>query len=196
MTTSANANLETTVTELSKKIFKQFSSGLGLMFDLQIKHDNMEVATTTLEGLNAKYKTLSAAYSIETKGSLNGTFYLLLDQKGVFTLPGIIVMHPEKRIKENCKKGTLEEAQPILDAVQELGNMFAGVFGQVAREKFQDGTDSVQTGTKLGILKDIPADFFNIAKDEEFCYASCEIAVDSHDPFLCGMVMPTNLFTN
>ena len=194
MTTAINANIETLVTEISKKTFRQFSSGLGIMFDLDIKHNPVEVSTATLDALGKTFTTLSAAYSIQAKGSLSGTFYLVLDQKGVFTLPGIIVMHPEKRIKENCTKGTIEEAQPILDAVQELGNMFTGVFGQIARDKFQDSTDTVQTGTELGVLKDIPADFFNVAKDEEFCYASCEIIVGAHDPFLCGLIMPNSVF--
>jgi hypothetical protein len=104
-------------------------------------------------------------------------------------------MHPARRIEENCKKGDIDEVTPILDAVKELGNLLVGAWDKIARQECSDNTHLLQTNTYAGTLNDKPDDFFDISDDEEFSYISFEITVESHPPFVCGIILPNSLFS-
>lgn len=195
MVVPADTNIDSIASDLLSKSLKEFCSGLGMMFDLKIGYEANQTSHTTLEALKSSFGSLSAVYSVEARGSINGVLYLILDQKGVFTLPGIIVMHPPKRIQENCEKGTMEDANPISDAIGELGNLLVGEFDKASRDVFDEKTHLLQIGTKVGFLKDIPEVFTDISDGEEFSYAGCEVTVGSYVPFQCGVIMPLSLFS-
>lgn len=195
MVVSANSNIEQIIADLSSNAFDEFCSGLSLMFDLQIQHVSQAVSQETMDAIKNQFTALTAAYAVEGTGSIDGTFYFLLDQPGVFTLPGIIVMFPPKRIETNCKKGTLEDATPIMDAVRELGNLLVGAWDKVAREEFSDNTHLLQTNTHIGPLSEIPEDFFAASAGDELYVANYQITVNSFDPFTCSVIMPPSLFS-
>lgn len=196
MTISGNISIESITPGLTSKAIADFCSGLGTMFDLKIKHDPKDMSQDTLDTLKGNFKNLTAVYALQTKGSLNGPVYILLDQRGVFTLSGIIVMHPQKRINENCVKGTMDDVNPIIDAVQELGNLFRGEFDKALRDQFKDQTHLQLTDTKIGYLNEFPEGFFKISETEEFCYAPYEVTVGSYDPFVCAVIMPASLVSD
>lgn len=195
MTISGNTDIKTAVEEIAVTAMKEFCSGMGLMFDIKVKCEEDDLTTETLDVLEDEFDELAAAYAVMAKGSVNGTFYIVFDKGGVFTLPGIIVMHPARRIEENCKKGKLEDIDPILDAIAELGNLLVGAWDKVARDEFHDDTHLLQAGTHGGKLDDVLDDFMDIDDDEEFSYLPFEITVESHAPFKCGVVLPKSLFS-
>lgn len=195
MAIPANTDIESVSTELSTKAFSEFCMGMELMFDTNIQCSEQPASTNTIETVKDNFTGLVAAYAVEAKGSMSGKIFFLLDQRGMFTLPGIIVMHPPRRIEENCKRGSVDEIDPLLDAIKELGNLLVGAWDKISRQEFCDNTHLLHTATHAGTLTDISDDFFDISDDEEFTYMTYEITVESHSPFVCGAILPKSLFS-
>jgi len=195
MIVSEISSIESFVQKVSSEVFRDFCDGMGIMFDIDIRWTGQEMSTAKFDSLKEQFNKQAAMYSIEAKGRIDGTFYLVLDHPGVFTLPGIIVMHPKKRIEENCRKGTDDEVTPILDAVKELGNLLVGSWQKIVQQQLADNTHLLQTGTYAGSLSDIPEDWCKIPADEEFTFMPFEITVGDYSPFVCGVMVSSSLLS-
>ena len=195
MIVSEITSIESFIQTVSSDVFKDFCDGMGIMFDIDIQWTQQDMCTEKLGSLKEKFDKQAVVYSIDVKGSVNGTFYLVLDHPGVFTLPGIIVMHPKKRIEENCRKGTTDEVTQILDAVKELGNLLIGSWLKIVHRHLADNTHLLQTGTYAGSLSDMPEEWCKISADEAFAFIPFEITVSDYSPFVCGVMVSSSLLS-
>ena len=109
--TTLQTEVESQIIELSAKAFKTFCDDISQMFDVDISCNQLESCAETVEGLKKKFKKLTAIINVESEGLLKGTFQFVFDQRGLFTLPGIIVMLPGEGILDNAKYGSAEEAE-------------------------------------------------------------------------------------
>jgi len=111
------------------------------------------------------FKKLAAVHHVEATGTLDGTFHLFFDQAGLFTLSGVIVMLPEQRIREEIKRGSIDEAESLADAAREVGNLLVG-------SPFDNLEET------------------NLSADGEFLYVLYEMTVEPYPSFRCAAVFP------
>jgi len=99
--------------ELTKQALISFCGGVSSTFGVDMDLVQHEVASETVSGLKARFNKLTAANIIDSE-AFGGTFQIIFDQEGLFTLGGIIAMLPEERILSNR-----QHASPGLDFVQQ-----------------------------------------------------------------------------
>ena len=180
--------------ELSTEAFETFCDDISGMFGVDMECSRQKVCAETVEGLKKRFRKLVAVNSVKAEGALGGTFQLVFDQEGLFTLAGIIVMLPEKRILENRKRGSAKEAEDMSDALAEAGNMLVGSWDKVFRERLDGHGHFVQTSTFIGIPWDKPEEKIGLAGDEEFVFVPYEMTIASYPAFNCGAIFPKTVF--
>ena len=87
---------ESRAIELSTEAFDAFCEDISGMFGVDMKCVPQKACEETVNSLTKRFKKLSAINNVDTIGEMHGTFYLIFDQGGLFTLSGVIVMLPEK----------------------------------------------------------------------------------------------------
>ena len=93
--TVTQTELELRAIELSTEAFEGFCDDISGMFGIDMKCVPQKPCEETINGLKKRFKKLSAINNVDTIGAMHGTFYLIFDQAGLFTLSGVIVMLPE-----------------------------------------------------------------------------------------------------
>jgi CBS domain-containing protein len=121
---------------------------------------------------------------------LEGTFHLVFDREGLFTVAGTIVMLPEQRILSLRKTGSVKEAEEIGDAVGETGNLLVGSWDRIFREELEGHLHFLQTGTFLGNPWTDSQKSLGLPGDEEFLFIPYEMTVGSFPAFTCGVIFP------
>jgi len=183
------ADIESQTAELSDGSFEAFCDDLGAMFDADLTCTRQNVGTGTVKDVQKHFKKLAAVHHVEATGALTGTFHLFFDQGGLFTLSGVIVMLPERRIREEIKRGSIDDAENLTDAAREVGNLLIGSWDRVFREECAGHDHFLKTGTFIGKPWD-HLDEVGLAADEELVFVLYEMAVEPYPGFKCAAVFP------
>jgi CBS domain-containing protein len=166
------------------------------MFGIDMACDAGESCSETSASLSKQYKKLAALFTVQSSGALDGSFHIVVDKEGLFTLAGTIVMLPEKRIQESRKKGTQQDADDLCDAVSETGNLLVGSWDRIFREGWSEHGHFLQTGTFIGVPWNDSQQTLGVDSDEEFTYIPIEMTVGEFPAFQCGVIFPESLFAD
>jgi CBS domain-containing protein len=195
METDQLIDIKAQFTELSETAMDLFCRDITGMFDVEMVCRQQEGCTETIGGLKKRFKTLTAIVTASAKGHLEGSFHLIFDQDGLFTLAGVIVMQPKQKILENKRRGTLTEVENVRDAIKEGGNLLVGSWNRVCLEKWGSKTHLLQTDTFIGNPWSNPQESIHAADNEEFFYIPCEMVIADFPAFNCGILF-TKAITN
>jgi CBS domain-containing protein len=188
-------DMQSRILELSTEAFPAFCDDISGMFGVEMASVVHPPCKETVRGLQKRFKKLCAVDSVNAEGVLNGTFHVVFDQGGLFTLAGVVVMLPENRINEVIRQGSTEEAQRMGDAIAELGNLMVGTWDRVFREALQKRHRHFkQAGTFIGKPWDSPEKVLGVGADEEFLFIPTTMTVGPYPEFTCGVVFPSSVF--
>ncbi|MFH1718914.1 MAG: CBS domain-containing protein [Planctomycetota bacterium] len=191
---TSQTDIETQVIELATDSFNTFCEDISGMFGVNMRCEQKEVVTENVSGLKKRFSRLVAVNVVESKGALDGTFHVLFDQEGLFTIGGVIVMLPEVRIMENRKSASGELAASMVDAVGEAGNLLVGTWDRVFRDGLKRHGHFLQRlPAFIGKPWDNSEEKIGLAGDEEFTLILYEMTVASYPAFACGVVFPKQM---
>jgi len=192
---ASQTDIKSQTIELSTEAFETFCEDISGMFGVDMECSQQEPHTETVKGIRKRLKKLVAVNSIKSEGALEGSFQVVFDKDGLFTLAGAIVMLPEQRILDNRKRGSAKEAEDMSDAIGEAGNLLVGSWDRVFREELEGHGHFVQTGTFVGNPWDNAAEKIGLANDEEFLFIPYEMTIGSYPAFNCGVIFPKTIFS-
>lgn len=192
--TLTQTELESRAIELSTEAFDAFCDDISGMFEVDMKCVPQKACEETISGLKKRFKKLTAINNVDTIGEMHGTFYLVFDQGGLFTLSGVIVMLPENRIIEEIKRGTIKDVNSMNDAVRETGNLCVGSWDRIFREEYEGHGHFVQNGTFIGNPWDNPEESIRLKNDELLSFVPFEMTVGNYPTFNCGVIFPKYIF--
>ncbi len=186
---------ESQVIELATESFNAFCDDIAGMFGVGMQCEQQEVRAETVAGLKKCFKKLVAVNVVDATGALEGTFQLIFDQEGLFTLGGVIVMLPEQRILANRRDSSPQLAASMVDAVGEAGNLLVGCWDRVFREGIRKHGHFLQRlPAFVGKPWDEPQEKIGLAGDAELVYIPYQMTIGSYLPFSCGVIFPKSLF--
>jgi len=188
------AELETSTIEHAAGAFDAFCGNIAGMFGVGVEGTASDQRLVTLKELKSEFKKVTAVFIVESKGIVNGNFYILLDQDALFTLAGTFVMLPEKIIVQNRRTGREKEANEIADAVAEVGNLLVGAWDKYFREEMEGHEHFLQTGTFIGKPWLKPEENIGLAKETELVAVKYDMTIESFDPFVCMAAFPKSVF--
>jgi len=192
---TAATELKTELVELSSESFETFCEDISSMFGVEMESSQTgEPSEEKVIDLKKRFKKISAFNAVDTEGKLDGKFYLVFDQGGVFTLSGVIVMMPEKRILEEIKKGLIKDVENMTDTIKEIGNLAVGAWDRIFRENFQDHGHFAQGNVYIGKPWNDTKDAIGLENDEEIMFIPYEITISPFPAFKCGVIFPKSLF--
>lgn len=180
--------------ELSAEAFKLFCDDIADMFNLEIECVQAEICQENLETLKKRFEKLVAVSSVKAEGILHGTFQIVFDQGGLFTLSGVIVMMPEGKILEDIQHGSIEQAEQARDHIAEVANLLIGAWDRVFQEDLDGHGHFTQTNTFIGSLRDNPEAGIALPADEELVFVPYQITINPYPPFNCGVILPPKIF--
>jgi CBS domain-containing protein len=187
---SATIDITSQVSRLSDNSFQAFCDDMAGMFDADMQCDCRQAAVGPVAGLREHFKKLAAVHVIKADGILNGSFYLVFDQGGLFTLGGVIVMLPEQRILEVVRRGALPDAEGLQDAVREAGNLLVGSWDRIFRQECATHKHFLKTGTFIGKPWD-GAGQPELQAEKDALIVRYEMTVGPYPSFACAAVFPT-----
>ncbi|MBN1125652.1 MAG: CBS domain-containing protein [Sedimentisphaerales bacterium] len=186
--------LQSRTVELTEQAFTTFAEDIATMFDTTVISQQVDIDTGTVDDLQKAYKKLCTVCSVKAEGALDGTFHVVFDKEGLFTLSGTFVMQPEQIIAQNRKNGTDAEAQEIGDAMGEVGNLLVGAWDRVFREEFEGHGHFVQSGTITGNPWGKAEETIGLTKAESLDILTFELTVEPLPSFRCAALYPASLF--
>jgi len=180
--------------ELSTEAFETFCEDISGMFGIDMECHQQEFCFETVKGLKKRFKKLAAVNSVKSEGTLDGTFQIVFDQEGLFTVAGVIVMLPEQRILDNRKRGSAKDAEDMSDAMGEAVNLLVGSWDRIFREGLDGHGHFVQTSTFIGNPWDNAAEKIGLSSNEESLFIPYEMTIGSYPAFNCGVIFPKTIF--
>jgi len=190
----SQTEIESLITELAEKSFKTFCDDISGMFGTDMECAPQEVTSETVNSLQARFKDLAVVYSIKAEGALDGTFRLVFDRKGLFTLAGVVAMHPEQMILEDVESGSLEKAEKAGNILNEVGTALAGSWDRVFRKGLDGHGQFVLTNTFIGNPWDKSEEKIGLTADEELVFVPYEMTIGPYPAFNCGVIFPKAIF--
>lgn len=191
---TAQIEIKDEVLGLSTEAFELFCEDIAGMFGVDIKCTEQGAVRETVKGLKKRFKKLAAVNTVKAEGALDGTFQLIFDQGGLFTISGVIVMLPEKRILEETKRGTIKDVESMNDAIKETGNLLIGAWDRVFREELEGHGHFAQASTFIGKPWVTPEESIGLASDADLTFVEYEFTIDPYPPFTCGVIFPDTIF--
>lgn len=186
------AGLEPQMAELSDGAFEAFCEELSSAFGADIQCRREYAGMEPVASLRKRFKKLAAVHVVQATGALNGTFQLLFDQGGLFVLSGVVVMLPEEEILQQVKSGHMDDAENLIDAAREIGNLLVEAWDRVFREECDGHKRFVKRSTHIGKLGE-NLEQVALSADEEVLLVAYEMTVDSYPTFHCAAVLPKAL---
>jgi CBS domain-containing protein len=180
--------------ELTDNAFEAFCEDIAAMFQVDISCEHKETIEKPAEKLNRKFKNLCAVNTVSSKGVMNGNFHLVLNQKALFVLSGIIVMLPEKRILENCKSGSEAIIEESSDAINEIGNLLIGSWNRIFQEELHGHEHFKQSNTFIGKPFNKSQETINLKPEETVTAVIYEINVESYPALTCAALFTEDIF--
>ena len=193
MTAAVQESLESRLVELSGEAMEAFCEDIGTMFEADISCTAKEQGPMTIDGLKKLFKKVCAAHTVKAEGTLDGTFHLVFDQGGLFTLGGIVVMLPQTRILEEAKRGSEKGAKAMSDAVGEVGNLLVGSWDRIFRKGLSGHKHFVKAGSFIGSPWDKTQETLGLPQDEEMEFALYEMNAAPYPPFSFAAIFPKRL---
>jgi CBS domain-containing protein len=183
------------VTDLATQAFKTFCDDISNTFGVDIKCEQHEIVAETVAGLQKRFNKLVAVNIIDSKGVLDGTFQFIFDQEGLFTLGGIIIMLPEKKITSNRQNASADLAEVMIDALGEAGNLLVACWDRVFSESLKGHKHfSHRLPAYVGKPWDKPEETIGLSGDEEISFIPYGLTVNSYPAFKCGVILPKKIF--
>lgn len=182
------------IESLTQASYAAFCEDMAGMFDVQAVCTQGQTIKGDLNKLKNEFKKITAVNTVSARGTLDGQFWLLLDQAAIFTLSGIVVMLPEKRIKDQVKNGTLNDAQGLNDAIKEVGNLLVGSWDRVFRENLAGHIHFKQDKTFIGQPWSKPAEVFGRELTEEISIVTVKLEIADYGQIVCAGVFPSDIF--
>jgi len=186
-------SLESTVVELSEDALGAFADDISTMFEVDIECKQLESGLQTIKEIRKSFKKVAAFHAVKADGALDGEFTVVFDQGGLFILAGVIVMLPTKRITEDAKRGSLEEAEGMADAVGEVGNLLVGSWDRVFREELEGHKHFTKANTYVGVPWNSPEETIGLDKSGQFFHVLYEMTLDGYPSFKCGVIFPQGM---
>jgi CBS domain-containing protein len=178
------------VVELSKEALDAFCDDIATMFEVDMTCQEQEIVVTDLQSVKKHFSGIAAVHTVNAEGALTGDFQLVFDKGGLFTLAGVIVMLPAKRIQDEVEFGTLEEAQSMGDIVGEVGNLLVGTWDRVFREGMEGHKHFRKASSFIGDPWSDPSKIAGWTDSEKYHFILCEIAIESFACFQCAVLLP------
>ncbi len=191
---TSQTELQSQVVELAEEAYEAFCGDISGMFGVDIACTQQDSRSETVKGLKKIFKNPVAVNCVKSKGTLNGTFQMIFDRVGLFTLSGVIVMLPEKRILENTKRGGDKEASEASDAIGEMGNLLIGSWDRIFREELEGHGHFSQTKTFIGDPWSGSKEEIELDDNEEFTFIPYEMTIGEYPAFNCGVIFPNSIF--
>ncbi len=188
----ATADIQTHVAELSDGSFEAFCEDISGMFGADVTCERQGVRVGAAKDLRKHFKKLTAVHHVEATGMLNGTYHLVFDQGGLFILSGVIVMLPERRIREEVKRGSADDAENLTDAAREVGNLLVGSWDRAFREDCEEHDHFLKTGTFIGKPWDDLSEV-DLTDDTELVSVLYEMTVEPYPTFRCAALFPKTM---
>lgn len=186
--------IENLAVSLSEAAFGTFCEDVSGMFEVEMQASRQEIDQSSLDSLKKHFNEVVAVNCVKAEGALEGTFQLIFDQHGLFTLAGVMLMLPEKTLLEYLKRGTAKDAQGLGDAMGEMGNMLIGSWDQVFREEMPDHSHFAQKLPAFIGKPWLKTREIGLARDEQFTFVPYEMTVGAYPPFQCGVIFPKSIF--
>ena len=116
------------ITKLSAESFKTFCNDISGMFgvNMDCKKQPRFIGVESLEGLKKHFKEPVSVHCVKAEGTIEDIFYLVFDCGGLFTLAGVVNMHPGQTMLREIKSGTLESAKNTSNVLAEVGQALVG----------------------------------------------------------------------
>ena len=186
---ASQTNVQDRIIELSKESFDIFSSDIAGMFGIDIRCNPLEPGEENFESLTKHFEKSVALSVVNAQGALQGCFFLVIDNNGIFTLAGITVMLTEEKILENCKNASHSDAESMKDSIVEIGNLLTGSMDRIFFDGFHGHKQFVQTDVIIAESWE-KIDQPELAKINEFLFVPYEVTVGSCSGFKCGIIYP------
>lgn len=193
--TTSQTEIKSQVIESATGAFKAFCDEFSGMCGLDIQCEQQEAGTETIAGLEERFGRLVAVNIVESQGLLNGTFRIIFDRDGLFTVGGIIAELLEDKIAANRNEGSNELAESMVDALGEAGNLMVGSLDRAFKEEIEGHGQFVQRlPAFVGEPWDQPEEKIGLAGDTECVFIPCRMTVGSFGAFRCGVIFPNAFF--
>ena len=141
--------IESKVLELATESLEAFCDDISTMFGVEMEFREQEASSETIAKLEECFEDLVAVNVVDVEGALDGTFQLVFDREGLFTVGGVMVMLPEKRILANREDASADLAESMVDAVGEAGNLLVGAWERIFRENLEGDLFLEVNGEKI-----------------------------------------------
>jgi CBS domain-containing protein len=194
-TQQTDIDVQSRVMELAGSAFTAFCDDMSSMFGLQASARFTPGGSESFAGIKKRVPKFSAVHAVKSDGAINGVFYLVFDNKAIFTLAGSVMMLPKQIILNHTKTGTLKDAEGLRDAVQEIGNLFVGSWDRVFRENFEGHGHFAKGATFVGDIQEITKQEPGFAVDGQYSIADCEIDVGDFTGCHCIVVFPQSIWS-
>jgi CBS domain-containing protein len=175
--------------ELADEAFESFCDDLAGMFGVDMRCERRQAGVEAVKTLQGHFKKLAAVHLVHGEGAVDGTFHLLFDQGGLFVLSGVVVMLPEKRIREEAKRGSIEDAQNLQDSGREVGNLLVGAWDRIFRTRCKGHDHFCKTSTFIGKPWEHLSEI-QWPTDGELVLMLYEMTVEPYPSFKCAAVFP------
>ncbi|MHC4758402.1 MAG: CBS domain-containing protein [Planctomycetota bacterium] len=182
--------VQSQVIQLSTEAFNGFCEDVSGMFDVKVECLKEKVHTIKLQDLKSHFDEIVAINTISAAGATSGKFFFIFDQKGLFTLPGLISMTSEKTILQNIEKGDLKQAESMNEALAETGNLLVGSWDRIFRQDLIGHERLVQSASFIGTPWDDSEKSFGLAENQEIIFISYKMTIGSYPAFKCGVCFP------
>jgi predicted transcriptional regulator len=186
--------IQSRAVDLATEAFEGFCEDISGMFGVDMGCVSQDLEYGSIMDLKKRFRKLLAVNIVKSEGILNGTFQLIFDQGGLFTLSGTIVMLPENRILEEIKRGTIKDVESMNDAVKEAGNLLVGSWDRIFRGGLEGHDHFSQTDTFIGTPWNDTKGTIGLTSDEEIIFAPYEMTIGSYPVFECGVIFPKAIF--
>ena len=191
---TSQIDIKSKTIELATEAFDTFCEDISGMFGVEMECQQQEPCPETVKTLKRRFKKIAGFNCIKSEGTLNGSFQIVFDKEGFFTLAGIIVMLPEQRILQNRKNGSSKDTEDMNDAFGEAGNMLVGSWDRVFRDELDGHGHFVQTDTFVGDPWPEPEEHIGLPSDQELLFIPYEMTIDPYPAFNCGVILQEKLF--
>ena len=191
---TSQTKIESDVLDLAGEALEAFCQDIAGMFGVEMESKEKELRTETADGLKKQFTDPSVIFSVQAEGALDGTFHIIFDRPGFFTLSGVTIMQPEKTIQDNSKNGSHKEAEELKDPMGEVGNLLVGSWDKLFREELEGHGHLLQSKTFLGDPWKKPKRSIGLNADEEFTFVPYEITIKPYPTFNCGVIFSKAIF--
>jgi CBS domain-containing protein len=170
--------------ELADQAFESFCDDIAGMFGVDMRCERLQAGVERIKALQNHFKKITAVHLVHGQGVIDGVFHLLFD-----ILSGVVVMLPEKRVLEESKRGSMEDAVSLQDPAREVGNLLVGTWDRIFRTHCKGHDHFCKTSTFIGKPFE-HLDEVEWLPDTEVVFMLYEMTVGSYPSFKCGVAFP------